>query len=95
MYINYNNYYSFLDELIKEIVKIKKIKFKIILCQPFIIEGSKKNNIINKIEDSYKDYEVYKLDTNIDIHKNVTLNEIFEKRNEILLQKIPKIAENM
>lgn len=95
LYINYNNYYNYIDEQIKEIVKIKKINLKIIVCEPFSIEGSKKNSYIKAIEQSYKDYEIIKIDCSLDIKEDINLNQIFYKRNEIILQKIETIAENM
>lgn len=95
LYIDYNNYYSYLDEMIKEIVKIKKIKLNVIICEPFSIEGSKKNNCIKEIEQIYIDYEIHKIDCSLDTNKDINLNQIFYKRNEILLQKIEEIAENM
>ncbi|MBP3502317.1 MAG: GNAT family N-acetyltransferase [Clostridia bacterium] len=95
LYIDYNNYYNFLDEQIKEVAKIKKIELQIIVCDPFTIEGIKKVNIIKQIEETYKDYKVNKIDCSLDINQDISLNQIFIKRNEILLQKIEAITENM
>ena len=95
LYINYNNHYKFLDEQIKEIVKIKKIDLSVIICEPFSIEGSKKIDYIKQIEEVYKDYKIHKLDCSIDINQNINLNQIFQKRNEIILQKIERIAKNV
>ena len=50
LYIDYNNHYSFLDEQIKEIAKIQKVRLSIILCEPFSIENAKKINYIKEIE---------------------------------------------
>ncbi len=95
LYIDYNNYYNFLDEQIKEVAKIKKIELQIIICDPFTIEGSKKINTIKQIEENYKDYKINKIDCSLDIKQDISLNQIFTKRNEVLLQKIETIAENM
>lgn len=95
LYIDYNNYYSFLDDQIKEIIKIKKIEMQIVLCDPFTIEGSKKANVIEEIEKSYKDYKINKIDCSLDIEQDININQIFTKRNEIILKKIETIAENM
>ena len=54
LYIDYNNYNSFIDEQIKEIAKIKRINMNVIICEPFTIENSKKNEILKQIEKSYK-----------------------------------------
>ena len=95
IYIYYNNYYNFLDEQIKEVAKIKKVKLQIIVCEPFTIEGSKKINNIKQIENEYKDYKVHKIDCSLDTEEDINLNQIFNKRSKILLQKIETIAENM
>lgn len=94
LYISYNNYYNVLDELIKEIVKIEKANFGVVICEPFSMETSKKNQI-EKIEKSYKKYQVHKIDCTLDMNENISINQIFKKRMEILLQKIENIAENM
>lgn len=94
LYINYNNYYNVLDELIKEIVKIEKANFGVVICEPFSMEASKKNQI-EEIEKSYKKYQIHKIDCTLDMNENISINQIFKKRMEILLQKIENIAENM
>ena len=95
MYIDYNNYYSQLNDLIKEIVKIRKIDFALIVCEPFIIESSKKEKNLSEIEENFKEYKIFKIDSVLDMEKDISVNQIFEKRMEIVLQKIEKIAENM
>lgn len=96
LYIDYNNYYKYLDDQIKELVKIKKIDLKIIICEPFAIESSKKINLFDEIETAYRKYEVIKLDCSLDmIKENTTVNQIFHRRMEILIKKINEIAENM
>ena len=95
MYIDYNNYYEALDELIMEIVKIKKTNLEIVICEPFSIESSKKEKNIEIIENNYKDYKIHKINSVLDMSNDVSVNQIFEKRMEIVMQKIEKIAENM
>lgn len=95
IYIDYNNYYNFLDEQIKEVAKIKKVNLQIIICEPFTIEGTKKISNIKQIEKTYKNYKIHKIDCSLDLEQNINLNQIFSKRNQILLQKIEAIAENM
>lgn len=96
LYIDYNNYNSFIDEQIKEIAKIKRINLNIIICEPFTIENSKKDAILKEIEKSYKGYNIIKIDCSFDnIEEDIPLNQIFQKRAEILVQKIKNIAENM
>ena len=54
LYIDYNNHYSFLDEQIKEIAKIQKVRLSIILCEPFSIENAKKINYIKEMVLEFK-----------------------------------------
>lgn len=95
LYIDYNNYYSLIDEIIKEIVKIKKVNLNIVICEPFTIENSKKIKSIKEIETSYKDYKIHKIDLSKDMDKNININQIINRKSEILMQKIELIAENM
>lgn len=95
LYIDYNNHYSFLDEQIKEIAKIQKIRLSIILCEPFSIENAKKINYIKEIEKVYEDYSIYKVDCSLSEQKNIALNQIFEKRQEMLISKIDEIAKKI
>ena len=95
LYIDYNNHYSFLDEQIKEIAKIQKVRLSIILCEPFSIENAKKINYIKEIEKVYEEYNVYKVDCSLSEKKNIALNQIFEKRQEMLISKIDEIAKKI
>ena len=95
LYIDYNNHYSFLDEQIKEIAKIQKVRLSIILCEPFSIENAKKINYIKEMEKVYEEYNVYKVDCSLSEQKNIALNQIFEKRQEMLISKIDEIAKKI
>ena len=96
LYIDYNNYHKFLDDQIKEIVKIKKINLNVLLCEPFMIENSKKDSIVEEIEESYKNYNIIKFDCALNnFEEDVTLNQIFSKRMEVLSKKIQEIAQNI
>lgn len=96
LYIDYNNYNNYLDEQIKEIVKIKRINLSVVICEPFSIENSKKDSIIKEIEKSYKGYNIIKIDCTFDdLEEDIAVNQIFQKRMEILLEKIKGITENV
>ena len=95
LYIDYNNHNSFLDEQIKEIAKIQKVRLSIILCEPFSIENAKKINYIKEIEKVYENYSIYKVDCSLSEQKNIALNQIFEKRQEMLISKIDEIAKKI
>lgn len=96
LYIDYNNYHKFLDDQIKEIAKIKKIKLNILLCEPFTIENSKKDSIVEEIEESYKNYNIIKIDCSLSkFTEDITLNQIFYKRMEVLSKRIQEISQNI
>lgn len=96
LYIDYNNYYKYLDDQIKEIAKIKRIKLKVLLCEPFSIENSKKSTAIKQIEQSFKNYDIVKVDCTVDsLQNDIAINQIFDKRMEILVDKIQSVAQNV
>lgn len=92
LYINYNNFNKEINELIEEIVKIKKVELKVIICKPLSIEPSKKNEIIEEVKKIYKDYKVYVFDYNFEL-KDLNIKDIFYKRTDEMLQNIEKIVE--
>ena len=96
LYIDYNNYYKFLDDQIKDIAKIKRIDLNILVCEPFSIENSKKDSVLEQIEESYKNYNIIKIDCSLNsFTEDVTINQIFYKRMEVLSKKIQEIAQNI
>ena len=96
LYIDYNNYYKYLDDQIKEIAKIKRIKLKVLLCEPFSIENSKKSTAIKQIEQSFKNYDIVKVDCTVNsLQNDIAINQIFDKRMEILVDKIQSVAQNV
>lgn len=95
LYLNYNNYNPQIDEIIKEIAKVEKVKFAIIVGEPLIIEKYKTADIVQSIEESYKNYKIYKVDTETKLKKDVSINRIFDEKMKIILDNIGKIAEKM
>ena len=96
LYIDYNNYYRYIDDQIKDYAKIKNIDLKIIVCEPFSIENTKKDAILKEIEESYRNYDIMKIDCSLEqLDKNININQIFEKRKELLVSKLQIIAEKM
>ena len=55
----------------------------------------KKINYIKEIEKVYEEYNVYKVDCSLSEQKNIALNHIFEKRQEMLISKIDEIAKKI
>lgn len=95
LYINYNNYYAQVDDIIKEIIKISKTKFAIILSEPLVMENFKYGDRIKEIEQSYKSYKIHKIDTASKIQENISINKLLDEKMKIIITKIEEIAENM
>ena len=95
LYINYNNYYDQLDDLIKEIAKIEKSKFEIVISEPLAIENYKKGNFINEINQSYNRYNIHIVDIISELKQDVSINKILEEKIKILIRNMEKISENM
>lgn len=95
LYINYNNYYAQVDDLIKEIIKISKTKFGVVISEPLVVENFKYGDRIKEIEQSYKSYKTYKIDTTSNIKENISVNKLLDEKMKVILTKIEEIAENM
>ena len=95
LYINYNNYYDQLDDLIKEIAKIEKSKLEIVVSEPLTIENYKKGNFINEISKSYNKYKIHIIDVFSDLKHDISINKIIEEKMKILIKDMEKISENM
>ncbi|MBR2704608.1 MAG: GNAT family N-acetyltransferase [Clostridia bacterium] len=95
MYLNYGNYNEVLDDIIKEIIKIEKSEFAIVVSEPLIIENPKMEGYLEKIEENFKDYKIHKIDTMKDLPEDVSVNGILEEKMKVIIKQIEKIAENM
>lgn len=95
LYLNYGNYNEVLDDIIKEIIKIERAEFAIIVSEPLIIENPKMEGYLGKIEESFKDYRIHKIDTMKDLPKDISVNIILEEKMKVIIKQIEKIAENM
>lgn len=95
LYLNYGNYNEVLDDLIKEIVKIEKADFALVVSEPLIIENPKMEGYLEKIEENFKDYKIYKIDTMKDLPQDISVNGILEEKMKVIIKQIEKIAENM
>ena len=56
---------------------------------------AEKPSLKDKIEKVYEEYNVYKVDCSLSEQKNIALNQIFEKRQEMLISKIDEIAKKI
>ena len=95
LYLNYGNYNEVLDDLIKEIVKIEKADFALVVSEPLIIENPKMEGYLEKIEENFEDYKIYKIDTMKDLPQDISVNGILEEKMKVIIKQIEKIAENM
>lgn len=95
LYLDYNNYNSNLDEIIKDIIKVNKTNFVLAISEPMVIENYKATDKVKEIEESYKEYKVYKIDTTTELQKDISINKLLEQKMKILYDKLEKIAQNM
>ena len=95
LYLNYGNYHEALDDIIKEIVKIERADFALVVSEPLIIENPKMDGYLSKIEQSFKDYKVNKIDTMETLPPDISVNKILEEKMKVIIRQIEKIAENM
>ena len=95
VYLNYGTYNQAVNDIIKDIAKIEKAKIAIIISEPVVSEGTKVDENLKKIEQSYKGYKLYKLDILDNLKKDASISEIIKQRMGIIISKIEKIAENM
>lgn len=87
IYFDCNNDYKYLDDVIKDIVKIKGIKLTIIMHKPFSVEGSKKSKLYNEVKKSFSEFDVIDVDyEQIGKDKNVTFKEAFDRRDEEMIR---------
>ncbi|MCR5147010.1 MAG: hypothetical protein K6B70_06690, partial [Clostridia bacterium] len=87
-----NNDYSFLNNVIKDVVGTKNTNLKIIMHKPFSIEGGKKAKIYEDVKESFKEFELLDVDYEaIGANQNVTFKEAFDRRDEELLKTVCKI----
>lgn len=94
LYINYNNDYEILANVIKDYVNVKKTNLIIAIQKPFLIEGNKKARQLEIIEKQYNIYPIYKCNYDAKSIK-LSFKEAFPKRDEEFMREIKLIAENM
>lgn len=95
LYLNYGNYNEALDDIIKEIIKIERADFALVVSEPLIIENPKMEGYLSKIEKSFKDYKINKIDTMENLPPDISVNKILEEKMKVIIKQIEKIAENM
>lgn len=94
VYINYNNDYEILTNIIKDYVNVKKTNLIVAIQKPFLIEGNKKARQLEIIEKQYNMYPIYKCNYDAKSIK-LSFKEAFPKRDEEFMKEIKLIAENM
>lgn len=89
IFFDCNNDYSYLFNLIKDVVMVKNTNLKIVMHKPFSVEGGRKAKLYEEVKNSFKDYNVIDVDYEaIGQNQNITFKEAFEKRDEELLKMI-------
>ena len=89
IFFDCNNDYSFLNNVIKDVVNVKNTNLKIIMHKPFSVEGGKKTKIYEDVIENFKEYEVFDVDYEaIGENQNVTFREAFDRRDEELLKMV-------
>lgn len=92
VYFDCKNDYSYLDNVIKDIIKVKSNNLKIILHKPFSVEGTKKAKIYNDVKTSYNQFDVTDVDyEEIGKDAEITFKDAFDMRDEELLKMVCKI----
>ena len=92
VYFDCKNDYSYLDNVIKDIIKVKSNNLKIILHKPFSVEGTKKAKIYDDIKTSYNQFDVADVDyEEIGKDTEITFKDAFDMRDEELLKMVCKI----
>ena len=94
LYINYQNDYEILCNIIKDYVTVKKINLVVAIQKPFLIEGNKKARQMQIIEKQYNMFPIYKCNYDAKSMK-LSFKESFAKRDEEFIKEIKLIAENM
>ena len=92
IFIDCNNDYSYLFNVIKDVAKVKGTKLTIIMHKPFSVEGTKKVKIYEDVKEQFKDFEVTDVDYEaIGENKEVTFKEAFDRRDEEMLKMVCNI----
>ena len=92
IFFDCNNDYSFLNNVIKDVVMVKNTTLKIIMHKPFSIEGGKKTKIYEAVKENFSEFELLDIDYQaIGENKHITLKEAFDMRDEELLKTVCKI----
>jgi putative acetyltransferase len=94
LYVNYQNDYEILVNVIKDYVNVKKINLVVAIQKPFLIEGNKKARQLEIIEKQYNMFPIYKCNYDAKSIK-LSFKEAFSKRDEEFMKEIKLIAENM
>ena len=91
IFFDCNNDYSFLYNVIKDVVKVRNTNLKIIMHKPFSVEGGKKTKLYEDVKKNFEDYSVIDVDYEaIGENQNITFKEAFDRRDEELLKMVCK-----
>ena len=89
LFFDCNNDYSYLFNVIKDIVKVKNTNLTIVMHKPFSVEGGKKSKLYDETKKSFNDFNVIDVDyETIGEDLNISFKDAFEKRDEELLKMV-------
>ncbi|MBR1653588.1 MAG: GNAT family N-acetyltransferase [Clostridia bacterium] len=91
IFFDCNNDYSFLYNVIKDVLKLKNTNLKIVMHKPFSVEGGKKTKLYEDVKKNFEDYNVVDVDYEaIGENQNITFKEAFDRRDEELIKMVCK-----
>lgn len=91
LYINNNYNYDMIEDILKDFIKVKKIKIIVVIQKPFFIEGNKKIKQSELLEKKYNIFPIYKCNYDQKGEK-LSFKDAFYKRDEECLKEIKQIC---
>ena len=92
IFFDCNNDYSYLYNVIKDVINVRNTNLMIIMHKPFSIEGGKKTRIYEDVKNSFEGFNVVDVDYEaIGQNLNVSFKDAFDKRDEELLKMVCNI----
>lgn len=92
IFFDCNNDYSYLYNVIKDVINVRNTNLMIIMHKPFSIEGGKKTRIYEDVKKSFEGFNVVDVDYEaIGQNLNVSFKDAFDKRDEELLKMVCNI----
>ncbi|MBR3721109.1 MAG: GNAT family N-acetyltransferase [Clostridia bacterium] len=89
IFFDCNTDYSYLYNVIKDVINVRNSNLTIVMHKPFSVEGGKKTRIYEDVKNSFEDFNVVDVDYEaIGQNLNVSFKDAFDRRDEELLKMI-------